>query len=242
MLRNTLLLLGVSFFSTFAFAQSSRSFIDTTSTFDHFVSLQANALIQQVFNFGESSELANPYVLKYALKHNKTGLTLNLAGGFTQENSMDENNIESQKEFIDYRVGLGWQKSLSKRFEFGVGVDIISGRSFEESNSTNIVVFGGNLDSTITGLRTKNNYFGYGAQLSLSYKISPNVLIGTETSIYTYSSEMVVNSSTDNYFIFTSPSDQPNMVLRSIQVDNETTESNNAEINLPIVLFLTVRF
>jgi len=234
------LIFGAVFCAIQSNAQSDKSFTDTTATFEHFIGLQANALIQQVFNFGESEELLNPFVAKYTLKHTATGLAFNVAGGLNRSTATAESGLLTQNESYDLRVGLGWQKSLSKRIEFGVGADILFGRSFNESSTINTVVFNAGVDSTINVLRNKSTYFGYGAQLSLSYKLTPSILIGTETSFYAYSTETIDNATIDNYLI-QSNVDQDTSV-RSIVTENATTEGEEIEFNLPIVLFLILRF
>ncbi|MGB6036226.1 MAG: hypothetical protein WBG42_08155 [Cryomorphaceae bacterium] len=234
------LIFGAVFCAIQTNAQSNKSFTDTSATFEHFVGLQANALIQQVFNFGKSEELSNPFVAKYTLKHVDTGLSFNVAGGLNRNTTTAESGLLTQNESYDLRVGLGWQKSLSERIEFGVGADILFGRTFNESSTINTVVFNGGVDSTVTVIRNKSTYFGYGAQLSLSYKLTPSILIGTEASCYAYSTEVIDNSTIDNYFI-RSISDQATSV-RSIITENATTDGEEIELNLPIVFFLILRF
>jgi len=221
-------------------AQTKKAFTDSSATLEHFVGFQANALLQQIFNFGESDDLANPYVVKYSLKHVPTGLTFNAGGGINRNSSSEESGLVTENESYDLRLGLGWQKAISKRLELGVGADIIFGRSFRESSTVNTVVFGVGLDSTVTVIKNKSTYIGYGAQLNLSFKLTPTLLIGTEASLYAYSTETIENTNIDNFFIGTNFEEE--LTTRSILNENTNTEGEKIDLNLPIVLFLILRF
>lgn len=90
--------------------------------------------------------------------------------------------MRTDSESYDLRIGAGWQTHPGKRFELGIGADILFGRGYDESFMVSTAVLGGFLDSTLTSNRVEQTYFGGGLQLSLNFKISPSVMIGTEAS------------------------------------------------------------
>jgi hypothetical protein len=237
------LLLSCSAFLFLIFQGKAQSeikpFVDTTSTFEHFFGLQANQLLQQVFNFGEADAVNNPYLAKYTFKHIPTGLALNVGGGFDRNSSETEDGILNENESYDVRIGPGWQTPLGKRFELGVGADVIFGRSYGESSSVSTVVLGGNLDSTITTNRAETTYFGGGLQLSLNFKLSPSVMIGTEASWYAFRTESKTNDILDNYTIIQNGDEE--IVLRGFDNQNSTSDGDELDFNLPIAIFLLIR-
>lgn len=235
-----LFFLGVLFLSDAAAQSQEKPFVDTTSTFEHFVGLQANQLIRQVFNFGDAEDVTNPYLVKYTFKHRKTGLALNVGAGVDVRTTETNEGLKTESESYDVRVGPGWQTNLGKRFEIGVGADVIWGRSYSETSSTNTVVFENALDSTITTNRNQITYFGGGLQFSLNYKLSPHVMIGTEASIYSFSTEELSNDQIDNFA--TIDLDPETRTIRTIENENSSTDGEDIQLNLPIAIYLLIRF
>ena len=184
-------LLGVSliiFFSLVASAQvedSTNNNEEVKEQFlDHYFSLQINELLRQILNLSNTSGTTHPYFLNYAINHHKTGLGINTGFGatyFTTHDGDETNEISTEMEDINFRIGPEKKFYFGKRLIAGIGIDYI----WSESKFITTEKF--NIDQVqYTEKIVEENYKseGLGPRLSLSFKITRWMLIGTEASYY----------------------------------------------------------
>ncbi len=233
----------VSFFclsGSLLFGQQDELFTKA-KTFDHFVGVQVNPLFRQIINFGEIDEVNNPYLLKYTLRHNSSGLTFNAGGGLNITSTENDDGLKTNNDSYAFRGGVGYQQRFSNRFEAGIGVDFIRGKTSRETFSLQVFDFSQQTDSTISRVRNASSSFGGGIQLNLNYYISERVLIGTECTLYFTRLTERFNLETDNYIIPNSNNPNSN-VSRSINVFNEKNSGKSFVFLLPVALYLSFKF
>lgn len=205
--------------------------------FDHFVGVQANLLIQQVFNFGEPADANNPYLLKYTLRHNNTGLALNLGGGVNSVTSENNEGFKRTTEGFDTRVGLGYQKTVGEKFEMGVGADFVYGYDKGETFSIQVVTSFGTTDSTVTTSIDKTTSVGGGLQASFAYVFAKRFTIGTEMSFYYLKTEEKFNVTSENFL------KQQNVdPVVSVDATNESADGTELTFQVPVSIFLAFKF
>lgn len=141
-------------------------------TFDNFISLQANELLRQVISFDQTPEVRNPYLLKYTIRHNQTGLTLNAGLGFSDSKVTTENDVETHTEMNDLRIGVGYQKKLGRIIEAGLGIDYLIGRDRIETVSISVQDFQTFIDSSFATSKQINTRSGFGLHGSLRFVIA----------------------------------------------------------------------
>jgi|GEM_PF-1536700 hypothetical protein len=209
--------------------------------FDHFVGVQVNPLLRQIINFSESDPVNNPYLIKYTLRHNKSGLTFNVGGGLNTASTENEDGLKTDNDSYAIRGGFGYQQRFSKRFEAGVGVDFIYGNTSRETFSVQVFDFGQQTDSTISRVRNASTRIGGGIQLNLNYYISERILIGTECTLYYTKLNDRFNVEIDNYLVPNS-NDTNFTRIRDINVINEKDTGKSFAFLLPVALYLSFKF
>ncbi len=222
------------------FCQQSDT-IPTVKTFDHFVGVQVNPLFRQIINFGASDPVNNPYLLKYTLRHNGSGLTFNIAGGLNATSTENDDGLKTNDDSYAIRGGFGYQQRISRRFEAGIGLDFIYGNGNRETFSLQVLDFGMQTDSTISKVRNASSRIGGGVQINLNYYISERILIGTECTLYYTKLRDRFNVEIDNYFILNS--DNSNITSsRSLSVINEEDNGKSFAFLLPVAIYLSFKF
>lgn len=218
-------------------APTSMMVADDDKMFDHFVGVQANLLIQQIFNFGEPTDANNPYLLKYTLRHNNTGLALNFGAGVNSVTSENNEGFKRTSEMFDTRVGLGYQKTIGNNFEMGVGADFVYGYDKGETFSIQVVTSFGTTDSTVTTSIDKTTSVGGGLQASFAYVFAKRFTIGTEMSFYYLKTEEKFNVTSENFL------KQQNLdTVVSVDATNESAEGTEITFQVPISIFLAFKF
>ncbi|UTW61169.1 hypothetical protein KFE98_14255 [bacterium SCSIO 12741] len=212
--------------------------INPDKQISHFASIQANQLIQQIFSFGPTPAFNNPYLLKYSVRFNGSNNEFGLGLGANLSTNKGSDGIESINNRIDLRLGYCKKFQIGKRFEAGVGVDAATQMraANSELNRTTINQFGGQ-DSTITKTKASVDGFGGGPQFNFAYYISKNIKIGTEATYYFWYTEE--KSSVETQIFRTDFSGSQS------EINSESNDSNfgtNLTLNLPVALFLTIRF
>lgn len=241
--RIGLSLLLAGFFLIYALssqAQTDSSDVRVKATgkkFDNFIGVQANLLIQQVFNFGEPSENDNPFLLKYTLRHNQTGLTFN--AGFGVNNSTTENNegFKRTNDGFDMRTGIGYQKTIGKNFEVGVSADFVYGYEAQQTFSVQVVSSFNVTDSTLTTSSNKITQIGGGLQASIQYVFARRFTVGTETSLYYTTTVDKFNVTSESYQMIEGL--EPNISLSST---NEKSDGRDFRFQVPIAIFISFKF
>ncbi len=208
-------------------------------TREHFVGVQANALLRQLFNFGNNTAVNNPYLIKYSYRPNaEKRFELQAGFGYLNSQNTDNDGRISRSNQLDFRVGAFKKFKLSERFEAGLGFDLVltsaSIKSFNNTGFSN--PDGTNFDSTLT--ETSSNFLSYGCgpQLNLTYAISKRVLLGTEASYY------FRRNRNRNSVIQERKTLSNNVQTNNIINENEKTFSKGLSFTSPLVLFLIIKF
>lgn len=206
----------------------------------HYVGLQANQLIRQIFNFsGASPAINNPYLLTYAVNSNKGG------AGFTAGFGYSFAEINDGDQFIDrtttnndlfFRIGMEKKSMLAKKVILSIGGDIVLDRQKSETETKEKTQSQINFSNA-----TKNNGAGFGPRLGLNYMLTEKIIIGTEANYY-FKSIKVEQSQTNIFFetVFDPVTGQSRQVRRT---EETTTEEKNKrfQFNSPAVIFLIMK-
>lgn len=203
---------------------------------NHTVGVQMNELVRQVFNFNDvSAQNQNPFLFIYSVNHNPTGWGLRLGVGPYFKTFQDDDGIvetESDISRFDARIGVEKAFQLSPKWSAGAGADFVYHR-----NQTITKTFTKTFDSTETDLKTNINTTGYGVMGWLRYHISPNVLIGTETSFYYRSGDHK-----QTLAITTKQTGFPGPTIRKTQISQIDNTVKEGIFYVPTALYIMVRF
>ncbi|MEZ5045721.1 MAG: hypothetical protein R2831_01885 [Chitinophagaceae bacterium] len=232
MIKKPLIVLSILLSSISIYAQRK---IDSThrKKVIHLVSLQSNALLKQIFNFGNSNiPSSNPYLLNYSLMHVKSKWGFDFGSGYTRSSFFEnDGNNKTEKYINDIFLRLGPQKTM--RFSKNAFVSIALHGVFEKLyNKTNTET---NFSSQVSIVDTKTSTMKYGGgpTLGIRYRLSPRIFVGTEASYY------FKLGKNDSWFKSTT-------IFNGQVFDSVTTTSKNdfsdLSLNLPTVLYLTLRF
>ncbi len=199
----------------------------------HFVGLQANALVRQLFNFSNSTNAVNnPYLLTYSIINKKSKWGVDAGVGYTLNSTfINDGNVKSENYINDLFFRLGVVKLIplntkfSSTFNMHVLIDLLKSETKSESD------FG----QTTSKVNSISNVIRYGAGpcLGIKYKISNRVFIGTEASYY-------FKMGTNNTKVTTT-----NIISGGQEITENTESKNDLKqfmFNVPAVLFLTLKF
>ena len=154
---------------------------DTPRIEGHYLGLQVNELVRQIISFNSTTTPSNPYFFNYSY-FAESGGGLNMSFAFTLDKivRMDDsaNDVTTDLNNVFFRVGYEKRKVLSKRFIYGLGVDLVLESTKNETENQNN--FGG---GSITTKSTRSGW-GLGPRATFSYRISDRVFIGTEANYY----------------------------------------------------------
>ncbi len=166
----------ILFCSSVVFAQQD----STSKTVNHYVGVQANQLIKQLFNLSNStSTVNNPYLLVYAVNSTRTGWGLNAGLGYTYnqiKNGDAINRLETNINNFFFRVGVEKKTNLGKKWILSGGLDIINDN--QKNNTKNIST------GSIFETETKSKGWGFGPRATLNFKITNRILLATECTYY----------------------------------------------------------
>ncbi len=218
------------------YAQEEVSIIPREKVLTHQIGVQMNELIRQVFNFNNNgTNVNNPYLLIYHVTHKKTGLGLRLGVGPEIRKFKDDDGItETDNDIYHMNLRIGLEKTfqLTPRWSAGAGADFIYS---DEQLSTYSKVR--TFDSVETNITSRLNTIGTGGMAWLRYHITPNVLIGTETSFY-YTTGDFKQDIAITRIVQQGPGG-PKETTSNSNVDNKQTEGT---FSLPVAFYLIVRF
>lgn len=207
--------------------------------YSHYVGVQINPLFKQILSLGNTDDVDNPFLLKYAFRENRSKREITAGLGYSLSNSTDQDGFESTNSDLSLRVGVAKKYDIGRGFEVGIGVDaIVNARSINtvnvQSNS-----FGQFVDSTITKSNSTLLSMGVGPQITFSYNITPNIQLGTEMTYYYQYSTDKLNVESKNY---RSDSFGGGTVILTTSSVNEEDKGNMVNLNIPVALFLIIRF
>lgn len=166
-------------------AQTDDAATQKEKTMDHYIGVQVNGLIRQVFNFNNttSNTVTNPYLITYSMNSKKSGWGLRLGAGYNFNSFSTSDGITSVDNKInDLQVRLGVEKlyKLSSKWSAGVGLDLVFNNNDDHTSNTVSPGVGGGT----TDMETQITSYGGGPAAWLRYNITDRILIGTEASFY----------------------------------------------------------
>jgi hypothetical protein len=189
---------------------------------NHYIGLQANQLLRQLLNLsGTSASINNPYTASYSFNGKQKGNGMAFGLGILSKKISDNDqgiNRETINNDFFFRVGYDKKIQLNQRWIWGWGVDGLLLRSKRNTTTS----FQGTLSSVIN---STENGFGFGPRVSLLFNISKMVYLGTEASCYYQSSKTKRETKLDN--------NPPR---------KDDTKNSTFELQVPVVIFLVVRF
>ncbi len=204
-------------FSSTAFAQQDSTYRKT----NHYIGVQANQLIKQLFNLSNSTAVVNnPYLLVYSFNSVHTGWGMNVGLGYTYNEFKDGDAFSSRETKINnyfFRVGFEKKTNLGKKWIFSGGFDITNDNQKNNTKNTS----GGSTFET----DTKSKGWGFGPRVTLNYKITDRILLGTECTYYFRAGENSLKS-----FSNFGPSEET------------SDKSKQFLLTVPAVLILIVKF
>jgi hypothetical protein len=197
------------FVSSMVFAQQDSTHRKT----NHYVGVQANQLIKQLFNLSNSSSAAvnNPYLIVYSFNSIQTGWGMNFGLGYTFNEFKDGDAFSRRETKINnyfFRFGVEKKTSLGKKWIFSAGFDVTNDN---QKNNTKTNSGGSTFETD-----TKSKGWGVGPRVTLNYKITDRILLGTECTYYFRAGKNTLKSSSnfgpteetsdkENQFLFTVP-------------------------------------
>jgi hypothetical protein len=198
----------------------------------HIIGVQANALLKQIFNFGNTNNpVNNPYLLTYSFIHRKSKLGVDAGVGYTLNSTFENDGNTKKENYINdlyFRLGILQILPLNRRFtatfNMHLLVELLNSKTLTESD------FGS--QRTVINSTTSSLRYGLGPCMGLRYKISNRVFAGTEASYYFKIGTNKSRISTTNNF-----NGQPQQTI--------LTEGNNDlkqfMLNVPTAIYLAIR-
>ena len=153
----------------------------THKTSNHYVGVQANQLLRQLFNFGGSAgSINNPYLITYAVNSVMSGWGFNSGLGYTHLEVSNEDPFNPIQTTIDdffVRLGIERKVPIGMKWTASYGLDILreSEKNITESRNPQSGSFN-------TDTRSKST--GVGLRSTLNFNISEKILLGTEATYY----------------------------------------------------------
>lgn len=214
MIRKFALLLPIMLLPILAAAQDE---VAPQRRANHYVGVQANQLIRQLFNFGgATAAINNPYLITYAVNSVRSGWGFNYGFGYTHREVREGdvfNPVETNINDFFMRLGVERKVPIGAKWMTSYGLDILqeSQKNITRSNSQF-----GNFKS-----ETREKGTGLGLRFTLNYHISEKTLLGTEATYY-YKSTKETRTGTG--------------------LTEETEKFKEFTFAVPIALFLVLKF
>lgn len=206
----------------------------------HYVGLQMNQLVRQIFNFsGSNSSVNNPYLLTWAVNSNNGGFGFAAGFGYTF------NEINDGDQFVDrkttnndlfFRIGMERKSMLAKRVMLNFGGDVVLDRQKAATETKDKSQSQINFENA-----TRSTGSGFGPRLGINYVLTDKIIIGTEATYY-FKSIKVKQTQTNVFFenVFDPITGQVRQVRRTDET--ETEEKNKRfQFNSPAVIFLIMK-
>ena len=207
---------------------------------NQFIGFQANQLIRQILNFGNTgSAVNNPYALTFSANSIGTGRGINIGIGYSFNQSNDGDAFTHREIKVDdFFFRLGWERkrALSGQWVISYGIDVVGEvlkNRTETSNSGNDFV----VETT-----SRSSGTGFGPRFTLNYELTEKIWVGTEVNYYYVAgkdnSEVRTTFTTTEFDPFTG---QPRQV-RHTEVTESSEKSKRFQFNVPAVIFLILKF
>ena len=208
----------------------------TSFTSDHFVGVQMNNLIKQVFN--STGATGNPYLLTYSSDSKKTGWGFRIGAGYSGGNNSSvsgSTTSTSSSDVLQFRVGVERAYKLTGRWSAGAGMDLVFNNNNSYSASSNQSA----LDSSASNTRTITTTVGGGAMGWLHYNATKHLVLGTEASFYYVAG---TKHQTVDYNTQTVNPNTPSGYSWEWSENKQKFGVSSGAFSSPIVFFLMVRF
>lgn len=207
----------------------------------HYIGLQANQLIRQVFNFSNTnSVLNNPYLLTWSVNSVETGAGFTMGFGYNFTQSKDGDQFVDRSITVnDVFVRMGYEKKsrLAPKIIFSLGADVLFDRQRSETKTEEKTQSDLMFESSTTTVAG-----GLGPRFTLNYQLHERILIGTEANFYFKWSK---TDNTQEQVFFESVFDPTTGQFRTIRRTEENTETEKSkrfQFNSPAVIFLIMKF
>jgi len=229
-------------FTVITFHCNAQSDLPPAKKFNHYVGIQANELLRQLFNFSNTNTtIVNPFTVVYSISPTNSKWGGHAGFGYTYSWIEDKSNSVgrvSKVNDVTFRLGIERKIPLGKRFEAGMAFDIVGGYEYDRTSSVSVTNLFSAIDSSFTEVTNKTTSIGAGPQFSIGYHISERFMLGTESTLYYISQNLKEN------IIITDKLTQLFSGEEQISVSNSNSEidMNKFNITLPVALFLIIKF
>jgi hypothetical protein len=208
----------------------------------HYLGVQANQLLNQIFNFnGSAPAVSNPFLITYAANSVRTGWGVNVGLGYNVNTSVDNSDPNTIRKTtinnFSLRLGIEKKAMLSRRWLVSYGFDMLVGNQSDDTNASSQFQFNNNSTDT----RSTTTTFGLGPRFSLSYFISEKILIGTEVTYY-YRTNKISQNITNNFTTdVISPSTGLDIQTLNTSSSSTTSHATDFTFTVPVAIFLLVK-
>lgn len=221
-MKNSILTLLFCFFAQFSFSQT-----DSVTLKKNTIGVEVTFFLGQflgTINDGYGYVTNGPYLLTYERNFGtlffRSGFGMLYYSNNHTGHIQYSSNSDRSEYYVDYRFGLGQQRSIGNKWSWAYGFDFTGHNYLSEYNSGD----GEEYESTETD---KTFTYGGGPFLKISYSIFKNLSLGTESSLYytqgwTVSREDYVNLPEENYY--------------------GSTFNKQVDLNYPISVWLSLNF
>jgi hypothetical protein len=151
----------------------------------HYVGVQANQLLSQLFNFNNSSTAVNnPYLIVYSMNSIETGWGLNAGLGYSINTTTDDSDPNTTRKTtlnnFSLRAGIEKKSFLSKKWLASYGFDVLWSKQGDDATNTSQSQF----DVSSSEVNSSTRHLGFGPRFGLNYFISDKIILGTEATYY----------------------------------------------------------
>jgi hypothetical protein len=202
----------------------------------HEIGVQSNTLIKQILPFGGSGGSENPYLLAYHFMNTKNNIGARLHLGYlsaTSANGNLNNSSKSNTQNFNGKLGVESAKNLTKGFNLFYGADFAYSASKSSTTNTQI-----SFDTTINDTKNTTVLYGGGVGMRLTYNITKQLSIGTESYCLFLKSFTILDSRFRNLGNQNGGGWNPNIDAS----DRNENRGFNTNVQLPTALFLHFQF
>jgi hypothetical protein len=190
----------------------------------HYIGIQANQLIKQLFNFsGSNAAVNNPYLMTYQVNSTETRVGLNIGLGLNIDQFNDDVGTfqrESKISDMFFRIGIEKKTYLAKKWLLSAGFDVVVDNQSNHTKTFDPL----NPNNSQTETDNKTSGFGLGPRCGLYFHINDKILLGTEASYYLKSLKTTSE--------FKSPFASP---------ETNSSDIKKFQLVLPAVIFLVLK-
>ena len=207
----------------------------------HYLGVQANQLIRQILNFGNTNvAVNNPYLLTYSVNNGRTGHGLNIGLGYFLSELKDGdlmNKRETSISNLSFRIGWERKKTFARNWVASYGVDLTMARNSNETTNSTDTEFN---KSRIT-TNSLVNGTGFGSRLTLNYMFSPRLMIGTEVNYYFTSQKNSLDIKSSITTQQWDPIAQQMVMVTTTDSDDLEDKTKRFELSPPVAIFLIMK-